>query len=93
MTTTPKGTHMSDQPDLRAPVTLLCELKVNGVTYGMQQEVSRALWDADPGARSCAEDILRRRLGELIVRELNPPIRVVTHDDAVWASLLDRTES
>nr|WP_233841798.1 hypothetical protein [Streptomyces microflavus] len=84
---------MPDQPDLRAPVTLECQLTIDGRTYVTRQDVSRALWDADPAARTHAEDIVRRRLGEHVARELNPPIRVVTHDDGVWASLTERSES
>ncbi|MEU3700969.1 hypothetical protein AB0E82_01950 [Streptomyces anulatus] len=83
---------MPNQPDLRAPVTLECSLDVNGITYVSRQAVSRVLWDDDPAARAHAEDVLRRRLGEHIARELNPPVRVIEHDDAVWASLTERTE-
>ncbi|MFF8467930.1 hypothetical protein [Streptomyces griseus] len=84
---------MPDQPDLRAPVIFVCTLDVNGTTFTMQAEVSRALWDDDPKARAYAEDVLRRRLGEHIARELNPPVRVFKHDDGVWARLMDRTEN
>ncbi|MFF2228627.1 hypothetical protein ACFVV7_35505 [Streptomyces globisporus] len=96
MTTTPKGTHMLDQPDLRAPVTLHCQLTIDGRTYVMRQEVSRALWDDDPAARTHAEDALRRRLGEYVARELNPPVRVIETSpggEALWARLMTDTES
>ncbi|NUS76687.1 MAG: hypothetical protein HOV70_10870 [Streptomyces sp.] len=93
MTTTPKGTHMPGLPPPRAPVILVCELDVNGTTFAVQQEVNRALWDHDPKARAYAEGLVRRNLGERIARELNPPIRVIEHDDPMWISLTERTES
>ncbi|MFY0511823.1 hypothetical protein ACOMD4_15775 [Streptomyces anulatus] len=95
MTTTPEETHMLDQPDLRAPITLECTVAVNGRTFTMRQEVSRALWDDDPEARVYAEDALRRRLGEHIARELAPPVRVVEASEggeALWSRLMTETE-
>ncbi|MFF7879135.1 hypothetical protein ACFZDM_33480 [Streptomyces californicus] len=96
MTTTPKGPTMPDQPDLRAPVTLECQLTIDGRTYVTRQHVSRALWDDDPAARVQAEDMLRRRLGEYIARELAPPVRVVEASpggEALWARLMTETEN
>lgn len=94
MTTTHKETRMPDQPSHRAPVTLECQLTVGERTFTARQMVSRALWDdGHPEARTYAEDTLRRQLGEQITRELVPPIRVIEHDDSVWASLMTETES
>lgn len=96
MTTTPKETYMPDQPDLRAPVTLECQLTIDGRTYVTRQDVSRALWDDDPAARTYAEDILRRRLGEHIARELAPPVRAVEQSEggeALWSRFMTETEN
>lgn len=65
-------------PDYRAPLLLRCTVTLDGREYTAQQTVSRLDWEMyDAEYRKVGEAMLRRKLGEIIVNDLAPPVTVV----------------
>ncbi|MFF7561938.1 hypothetical protein ACFZB4_18445 [Streptomyces pseudovenezuelae] len=62
-----------------ANTVVSCSLTIDGIEYTARQAYSRSSWQLmkdDPEYRKAIEADIRRALGELIMRELTPPVVV-----------------
>ncbi|MFD6294540.1 hypothetical protein ACFWFU_07015 [Streptomyces sp. NPDC060235] len=63
-----------------APVMLVVQITIDGKKYIDQQSMARRNWEAmerDPELRQTVENMMRSRLGALVMEQLRPPIHVL----------------
>lgn len=65
--------------DPLAPVVLAVEITIDGRTYAPKMGVPQRDWETiarDPELRASYEDMIRARLGEVAMQQVQPPVTV-----------------
>lgn len=71
-------------------VSLRVEITIDGVPYAYQEPMPRRDWEAierDPLLMLTVENMMRAKLGALVIGQLQPPVRMID------PSQLDKTEA